>query len=363
MGASAGRLVMRSTVRAHRSVGSDRVPHIIRRGVARGIARWRARQISWRNGSESRQLAIVDPAVVRSVKASKALRRSSSRKYCDLSRVALIVHSFNRVANVNHLAERLTGLGSHELIVCEDGSIDGSHERWLSQLHRPNDFLIHSNDLHEIRILDRAIRFASAEIVCLVQDDDVIPSGTGWLEHALAQFRTHRKLSIIGGFMGFRSFHPDPARAQPVWGPGPFAFMHHVNIGPYFIRKAAYETLGGWDHSFSAAGEPGICFENELCLRAWVNEYQVGYSFVPFKGPPGHYSLDGGTMLFSAAERRNNQLRNQEKIYTMYSAHAERIDCLVAEANRSAGLVRHTRSRHGGAVTNERELAEEPAER
>jgi hypothetical protein len=33
-----------------------------------------------------------------------------------------------------------------------------------------------------------------------------------------------------------------------------------------------------------------ICFDNELCLRAWMNDYQVGYSFVPFKGPAGHYA-------------------------------------------------------------------------
>jgi hypothetical protein len=307
-------------------------------------------------------MSSVDPAVVRRVKTSKHSRRGASREYRDGSRVALIVHSFNRVGNIDHLAGRLIGLGDHELIVCEDGSIDGSHERWMSHLHRRNDFLIHSNDLHEIRILDRAIRFASAEIVCLIQDDDVIPSGTAWLEDALTQFRAYRKLSVIGGFMGFRSFHPDPAKAQPVWGPAPFAFMHHVNIGPYFIRRSAYEALGGWDYSFSAVGEPGICFESEFCLRAWMNGYQVGYSFVPFKGPPGHYSLDGGTMLFAAEARRKNQLQNQDKIYEMYSRHVKEIDLLVAEANRRAGFRSHDWAPLRAAVATERELAEEPAD-
>ena len=41
----------------------------------------------------------------------------------------------------------------------------------------------------------------------------------------------------------------------------------------------------------------------------------MGYSFVPFKGPPGQYSLNGGTVLFSGAIRRRNQLRNQNKIF------------------------------------------------
>ena len=114
--------------------------------------------------------------------------------------------------------------------------------------------------------------------------------------------------------MGFRSVEPDAGVNVPMWGPAPFQFVHHVNIGPYFIRKQCYEALGGWDYSFSRAGEPGICFESELCLRAWINGYRVGYSFVPFKGPPGHYPMDGGTVLFSDTIRRENQVRNHEKI-------------------------------------------------
>jgi glycosyltransferase involved in cell wall biosynthesis len=273
------------------------------------------------------------------VKAEKAQRRLSEFQYNDLPGLAFIIHSFNRAANIESLAAGVRRLGDHELIVCDDGSLDGSHEKWMSHLRRPNDFLIHSNDVHEIRILDRAIRFARAEIVCLVQDDDRIPPETRWLKSALRRFMKYPQLAILGGFMGFRSFHPSPRKAKRLWGEAPFQFVQHVNIGPYFIRKQHYEALGGWDYSFSRAGEPGICFDNELCLRAWLNGYQVGYSFVPFKGPPRHYSLDGGTMLFSGAVRRQNQLRNQRKIFAMYSQSTERIDELVREANRSARLL------------------------
>ncbi len=163
-------------------------------------------------------MPVVDPKLIERVKAAKARRRSSSVQYRHQSRIAFVLHSFNRVSNVNQLFARLRRLGNHELIVCEDGSLDGSHEKWMSHLHRPNDFLIHSNDLHEIRILDRAIRFARAEIICLVQDDDRIPRETGWLNSALKRFNTYPNLAIIGGFIGFRSFHPDPERAKPVWG-------------------------------------------------------------------------------------------------------------------------------------------------
>ena len=277
----------------------------------------------------------INPEVIERVKAYKACRQSSPVQYCDRSKLAFIVHSFNRISNIDQLLAGLRRLGEHELIVCEDGSLDGSHDKWMSHLDRPNDFLIHSNDLHEIRILDRAIRFARADIICLVQDDDLIPSETGWLEAALTQFNTYPHLAIIGGFMGFQSFHPDPHGVKPIWGPAPFQFLHHVNIGPYFIRQQHYEALGGWDYTFSQVGEPGICFDSELCLRAWLHGYQVGYSFVPFKGPPGHYALDGGTVLFSGPVRSRNQVRNHERIYEMYTKHARRIDQLVREANRT----------------------------
>jgi hypothetical protein len=132
--------------------------------------------------------------------------------------------------------------------------------------------------------------------------------------------------------MGFESFDPDPVKARRIWGGG-FRFVQHVNIGPYFIRRQHYESLGGWEYSFSEVGEPGIGFDNELCLRAWMNGYQVGYSFVPFKGPAGHYPADGGTVLFSNDIRVRNSVRNSDTIFARYGEHADHIDALVEEAN------------------------------
>src|ERR687896_756339 len=267
-------------------------------------------------------MTAIDPELIERVKVAKAHRQASPLQYRDRSRIAFVVHSFNRAANIDQLLSGLRRIDGHELIVCDDGSLDDSRERWLSHLVQPNDFLILSNDLHEIRILDRAIRFASAEIICLIQDDDIIPDETGWLDCALEEFKKHPNLAVIGGFMGFPGVDPDPDDMKRLWGEAPFQFVAHVNIGPYFIRKQYYEALGGWDFSFSEVGEPGICFESELCLRTWVNGYRVGYRFVPFKGPPQHYPLDGGTVLFSGPVRRRNQVRNHQRMYEMYAKHA-----------------------------------------
>jgi hypothetical protein len=101
----------------------------------------------------------------------------------------------------------------------------------------------------------------------------------------LEEFKKHPNLAIIGGFQGFFGFAPTPGNEKRVWGEAPFQFVDHVNIGPYFIRKQHYEALGGWDFSFSRAGEPGICFESELCLRAWLNGYRR-LLVCPLQGSP-----------------------------------------------------------------------------
>jgi glycosyltransferase involved in cell wall biosynthesis len=266
---------------------------------------------------------------------SSAVGRNGSNSAS--ARLAFIVHSFNRCANVDQLAAGLKKVGSdQEIIVCDDGSIDGSREKWKSYLKRSNEFLVLSNDLHEIRLLDRAIQFTSADIACIVQDDDRIPEDTGWLDQVLEAFDRFPDLAIIGGFMGFYGFDTDPRYVRRIWGERPFEFVEHVNIGPYFVRRSHYCALGGWDYAFSGAGEPGICFDNELCLRAWSKGYQVGYLFIPFKGPAGKYSRDGGTQLFTPVVRRANQLRNERRISDLYGRQAATISKLVCAANRSA---------------------------
>lgn len=312
----------------HSELGSESQPD----NAARGFS-----AAGFRDGGRDATI-VVDPNLIEQVKRAKARQRSSTLKYNARPRIAFIVHSFNRAVNIDQVVSGLRLIDDHELIVCDDGSLDDSRHRWALHLTRPNDFLIHSNDLHEIRILDRAIRFAGSDIVCLVQDDDTIPKETTWAERALDEFTKHPDLAILGGFMGFYGFSPEPGRVKCVWGDEQFQFVEHVNIGPCFIRKLHYEELGGWDSSFSGVGEPGICFDNELCLRAWVKGYKVGYSFVPFKGKPYHYSLNGGTMLFSREIRIRNQWKNQRKLSMIYGSQANRIAELVKQANRRIGI-------------------------
>lgn len=286
-------------------------------------------------------------SVVNQIKTSKKERKLTGRAFEDAPTVSLIVHSFNQVRNIKRLKSGLRLTCADELIVCEDGSIDGSHEEWIRNLDRPNDFLIRSNDIHEIRAYDRAIGYARGEFICLMQDDDRPPKDGSWLAKALAVFAHYPKLAVLGGWCGFNSYFSEEYNAP--WLPSPqgripcldphtgllLLFVENVNIGPYVLRKSIYNALQGFDLRFSAPGEPGITFESEFCYRAWREGYQVALTDIPVKMERGNgaHVFPGGTSLWGKEERERNELQNKKRIAALYEDDLPAIQQKVSEAN------------------------------
>lgn len=281
------------------------------------------------------------------IKLRKAGQRLLGRPYVEFPTVSVVVQSFNQVRNINFLESRLRRTRADELIVCEDGSIDGSHEEWMRRLTNPNDFLLHSNDIHEIRSYGRAIAYARGEIVCLMQDDDRPPKDGAWLEEALELFAQYPKLAVLGGWCGFNDYFlveynapwlPQGVGAIPFSDPKtglPFVFVENVNIGPYLLRKRVFDELGGFDLRFSPPGEPGITFEAEFCYRAWKHDYQVALTDIPVKLETGAegYIFPGGTFLWGENERAHNEQINKALIADMYEEDLSAIQIRIAKAN------------------------------
>lgn len=281
---------------------------------------------------------------VRAVQAEKADRRAAGDSYTDTPRVAVVVQSFNQGWNVKRLERRLRATGMDELIVCEDGSLDGAPAKWAKRLTRPNDFLIRSNDLHEIRAFDRAIGYTRAELVCLMQDDDQPPRHGGWLARAVALFDDHPRLAVLGGCWGFDSYFDQVYNSPRSWSSPrrveipyrdphsqvPMMFVENVNVGPYLLRSSVYRELGGFDVSYSAPGDPGICFDSDYCYRVWRAGYQVALIDVPVKNP---YYARGGTFRWGRDERDRNEARNKERLIELYDAHMPEIQQRVRESN------------------------------
>src|SRR5262245_32515839 len=73
-------------------------------------------------------------STVDAIRRSKEERVRSGLVFQERPRLSLVVQSFNQASNIAGLAAALRSAGYHELIVCEDGSLDGSHEIWMNLL-------------------------------------------------------------------------------------------------------------------------------------------------------------------------------------------------------------------------------------
>jgi GT2 family glycosyltransferase len=299
----------------------------------------------------------------RRVNQWKQERTESERAYEHEPRVSFLIQWFNQRENVSSVAPRLPDSPAYETVVCEDGSVDGSLDAWDEHLTRRNDFLIRSNDLHEIRAYTRAAGLARGEYICLLQDDDTLPRESTWVEESLALFESNPQLAVICGQSGWGlqdldstyefdlpddRCHPDvnellrsgggykderPAEV-PTVDPTvrrPFVFTPCISVGPVFIKRRVFEELGGFDLGFSEPGEPGMGFEVDFALRCWEAGYQVGFTPMGFDR-----GAVGGTETFEQQDRSQARKEAWEKLRADHRDQFDQISTRVHAAN--AGL-------------------------
>jgi glycosyltransferase involved in cell wall biosynthesis len=241
--------------------------------------------------------------IVDKIKERKEYLKTLPHVYNENPKLSVIVTSFNQKENIKKLVDSLHQSSEiEEIIICEDGSVDGSLEEWDSHLDFPNEFILRSNDLHEIRSTDRAIRMSRSDIFCIVQDDDEI-SHPSWVTEAMQIFNDDEKLGILGGMCGYFDMfdkqifqHGGRKRFRDS---ADFNYVEHVNVGPFFVRKKYFDEIGGWDFKISKPGEMGMGFDHELGYRMWNSGYRVGH-YVPFGF--GNNEKKGSTYQLSGGE-------------------------------------------------------------
>jgi glycosyltransferase involved in cell wall biosynthesis len=276
------------------------------------------------------------------VKIEDVRRSREKYTYQENPRLTMIVQFFNKRHNIEKIIEHLRFTSAEEIIIIDDGSVDGSYEDWMNYLDRPNDFLLRCNDLFEVRTYDRAIRMARGEFVCLLQDDDIPPPNNLWVEQALTLFDTFHDLMILGGRDGMDIMLPDPIyTSEPqeyrrigdivecpgihklrIYGPPhyrepisgiPFMFTMTVNRAPTFLRRSSFLEMGGINQKYA----PFQFDDDDACVRAWLEGYKVGFYTSSFTR-----NFDIGGMSLFNSERLKKQIRiNVKKFYSDYSDH------------------------------------------
>jgi glycosyltransferase involved in cell wall biosynthesis len=295
----------------------------------------------------------------RRIQKQKASMTEADARYNHDPTVSFLLQWFNRRENVPEVATRLPDGDDYETIVCEDGSTDGSLSAWDDHLTRRNDFLLRSNDLHEIRTYTRATQLARGEYVCLLQDDDTLPESMEWVEKSVALLDAHPEMALLCGQSAWGAgeldetytFDPpdgDPLSEEEEWlveggfhdesddslprvDPEtgyPFVFTPCISVGPVFVRVSAFEDVGGFDFAFSDPGDPGMGFEVDLAIRCWLAGYRVGFTRMGFERGVG------GTTIFDTEGRAEARETAWERLNRRYGDRFDELTHLVRAANR-----------------------------
>lgn len=270
-------------------------------------------------------------------------------------KMTAIVQSFNHAANVRNISGALKESAAvDEIVVCEDGSTDGSLGEWQNALPDPGHFIIRSNNLHELRSYNRAMRMSSGDIVVLLQDDDLLPMMDTWLQNAHKLFAALPELGVLGGYIGqlwdhdsnqgfefgeqvsthggLRKGNTKPLPfIEPTTGL-PFMYAECVWIAPVFVRRSLLRKAGGLELSIAKRGEPGVWQDCVFSYEAWVNGFSVGSYDASFeRGVGGH-----GSATSTAKVKQRELVWKRAVAYANRKYSRKRIhEAIVAMNNRT----------------------------
>jgi GT2 family glycosyltransferase len=166
---------------------------------------------------------------------------------------------------------------SHEIILVDDGSTDGTRE-WLQTLGPPCVVLLNERNLGYAKTNNRGAAVARGEFLVLLNDDLVLLPG--WLSPLLRALQRGSRVGIVGnvqldaktgavdhaGIIVNLQGKPEHARAlPPAWSRwlAPLRRRPAVTGACLVLTRALWQQLGGFDEDFVNGGE-----DVDLCFRA-----------------------------------------------------------------------------------------------
>ena len=201
---------------------------------------------------------------------------------------AALIECFGRVAAC---ASRATIALDWRLVVNNDDGVQSHVQRWQTSLATfgANATLLVSGGIHELRAYNTIARMFDADLVIMLQDDDLPPVSCEWLERLLHVTRHMPHVGLIG-----------MRRAEtPVMANGatrmrlarnssscdgtvclchgklglPMRYAARVDLAPMAVRPAAFGR--GFPTKWTPAGVPGIGMDFFLSQMVWEAGWRV----------------------------------------------------------------------------------------
>jgi glycosyltransferase involved in cell wall biosynthesis len=192
--------------------------------------------------------------------------------------------------------------GSWELVVVENGSVDGTRaeiDAWQERIPRLR--CIVSTTPGASRARNLGVRSARAPLVLLCDADDVVTSG--WIS-AMAQ--ALRDFELVGGPIEFEELNaaqlPRPNVTVGPDLPVVFGYPYAISANIGFHRKL-FDTIGGFDESFAVPGSEDTDY-------GWRAHF-AGYSMGAAPSAVVHYRLRATLKAFLRQQYRYAKSHSQ----------------------------------------------------
>ncbi len=199
----------------------------------------------------------------------KSLKWWGSRGYVFNPAISFVLSNHNMSKQSKEIVNHLRQFRNTEIIVLDDGSEHNHTKALLDHMDGVNEFVVHANDLFDVVMFNRVFGFARGEYIVVLQDDDVY-KGREWVTRALKILNEDPKIAILGGRNRITMSRDGKIIVE---GDGKFRYAQIINAAPMWVRRDAFLELGGFDNDFA----PNFWHEPELCIRAWLNGYRVGW--------------------------------------------------------------------------------------
>jgi glycosyltransferase involved in cell wall biosynthesis len=243
--------------------------------------------------------------------------------YTNYKDITFVIQSFNKRENIKKVLIDLLNVQAMNIVLIDDGSIDGTLQSASHLLTGENHIILRSNDVHEVINYRRAILMSNTKYVCLMQDDDIPLDTPVWIDNSLEILELLApQLIILGLREGFdftwmsecvdeqedtlfyseedliclkniyeaTLINPKLVKLQDGRVIN-FNFCQVVNRAPTFIRREEFLGIGSIGIQF----KPYQYDDIDYCLRAWMKGFKVGITSSNFLRDIGQ----GGMRLFN----------------------------------------------------------------
>jgi Glycosyl transferase family 2 len=245
-------------------------------------------------------------------------------------RLSVLVPCFNQGAFLDEAVDSVLAqtFTDYEIVVVDDGSTDEATRRKLATYQRPKTRVLRTRNRGLPAARNAAAATAAGDVFCALDADDRLEPT--WFEKGIAVLDTDPSLAFVSHWL--ETFGDEHWIWRPERCDLPAMLARNAVNGAALVRRAAFETVGGYDERMREGCED---------WDFWLRLIERGFKGTIVPEVLFHYRRTAGSMsrvMLGESEYRRPLHALIEQHAGSYRAHV--IDVLVAKEIESLSLLR-----------------------